>query len=175
MYTTIDTGCNPKDIQTVNNTVTFWYSTDWWSISPILLRHPRIPKPPFRFHTFPSSFPGCFYITFSSFTFLIAIPFNSLFLPLLCPSMQLSCQPSIKQHSVAGSEWWAFSAISKYLVTDIEGKSKKSLSSGHSLFLRSPRKGTPIWVSLYFHKIHAHLELLRPLPNPSNQSTSSKS
>lgn len=73
----------------------------------------------------------------------------------------------------------AFSAIGTYVVNDWYQRTdwKKSLSSGHSLFLSSLGKGTPTCISLNFKETHSHLELLRSLPhssNLSNQPTSSK-
>lgn len=89
-----------------------------------------------RFLTFPSSFPNSFYITFSLFTSLQPA------LQLLFPSSPLLLHPALvpakhkaAHHGCSG----AFSAIRTCVVNDLQQRPncKKSLSSGHNLFLRA--------------------------------------
>lgn len=115
------TGCNPKDRQNCEGHCSL---SDLLYIGDVQAQ-PHIPKPQCQVPHFCLEFPKLLLNYVQLFHFFVAMPFSSLFLPLLCHYTQFWCQPSTKQHTVAALEPSQPLGPTQ-LMTDIKGQTEKN-------------------------------------------------
>lgn len=165
LYATTYTSCNPKDIQTEH----LCNLSDFLWIGDLQAQHYYImlifQNLHIRFLTFLWSFPNTVYVQLIHF--FVALPLNSLFLPLLCHyrTLLLIQNKQLSQPSVS-----TYLMISIKVQIKTNNNNKNPCAQVTAFSWAACRRRVPIWMSLDFHKT----ELLRLLLYSCNQPTSSK-